>query len=116
MAATGSPILDLPDDLLTRVLVGFPREDHDATAAACRKFRAVMSGPLFLRLRREGFAERAVVLLETEFSSQYNTATAASYSSTRMARHLSVLPMARGPPAKPPCPRYPATTIGEMGI
>ena len=31
-----------------------------------------MSGPLFLRLRREGFAERAVVLLETEFSSKFN--------------------------------------------
>ena len=73
MAATGSPLLELPDDLLTRVLVGFPRDDHDATAAACRKFRAVMSGPLFLRLRREGFAERAVVLLETEAYHKHNT-------------------------------------------
>ena len=77
MSATGSPLLALPDDLLTRVLVGFPRDDHGAAAAVT---------------------------------------TAASYSSTRTARHLSVLPLARGPPAKPPCPRYPATTIGEMGI
>ena len=60
---TSSPLLDLPDDLLLRVLVGVPRADHGATAAACGAFRAVMSGPRFLRLRREfGFAERAVLL------------------------------------------------------
>ena len=56
-----SPLLDLPDDLLLRVLVGVPRADHGATAATCGAFRAVMSGPRFLRLRREfGFAERGV--------------------------------------------------------
>ena len=66
MAATGSPLLALPDDLLTRVLVGVNRDDHDAAAAACGAFRAVIRGPRFLRLRREsGFAERAIVLVET---------------------------------------------------
>ena len=64
--ATGSHLLALPDDLVTRVLVGVNRDDHDATAAACGAFRAVIRGPRFLRLRREsGFAERAVVLVET---------------------------------------------------
>ena len=65
MATTTSraPLLALPEDLLLRVLVGVPRADHGATAAACGAFRAVMSGPRFLRLRREwGFAERGVVL------------------------------------------------------
>ena len=62
-----SPLLDLPDDLLLRVLVGVPRADHGATAATCDAFRAVMSGPRFLRLRREwGFAERGVVMVESE--------------------------------------------------
>ena len=69
-----SPLLDLPDDLLLRVLIGVPRADHDATAAACRAFRAVMSGPRFLRSRREfGFTERAVVLVETEVEYKNDT-------------------------------------------
>ena len=64
---TSSPLLALPEDLLLRVLIGVPRADHGATAAACGAFRAVMSGPRFLRLRREwGFAERGIVLAEAE--------------------------------------------------
>ena len=74
MAATGSPLLAVPDDLLTRVLVGIPRADHGGAAAVCRNFRAVISGPRFPRLRREfGFAERAVVLVETEAYHKDNT-------------------------------------------
>ena len=62
-----SPLLDLPEDLLLRVLVGVPLADHGATAATCGAFRAVMSGPRFLRSRQNwGFAERGVVLVETE--------------------------------------------------
>ena len=68
MATNSSPLLGLPDDLLQRVLVGVPLEDHDAAAAACGAFRAVIRGPRFLRLRREfGFAERAVLLLSGRF-------------------------------------------------
>ena len=54
----------LPSDCLQRVLLGVALDDHDATAAACRAFRAVIRGPRFLRLRREyGFAERRIILL-----------------------------------------------------
>ncbi|CAH0370194.1 unnamed protein product [Pelagomonas calceolata] len=69
MATTNSsPLLGLPDDLLQRVLVGIPRDDHGAAAAACGAFRAIIRGPRFLRLRREfGFAERAVLLLSGRF-------------------------------------------------
>jgi len=54
----------LPDDVLQRVLLGVALDDHLATAAACRAFRAVIRGPRFLRLRREyGFAERGIFLV-----------------------------------------------------
>ena len=62
--ATNSSFTALPDDVLQRVLLGVALDDHDATAAACRAFRAVIRGPRFLRLRREyGFAERGVILV-----------------------------------------------------
>lgn len=67
---TGSPLQDLPEDVLHRVLVGLCLDDHTATAAACKTFRAVIHGPQFLRRRQEyGFAERAIVLVEHERSS-----------------------------------------------
>ena len=62
--ATDSSFTALPDDVLQRVLLGVALDDHDATAAACRAFRAVIRGPRFLRLRREyGFAERGIILV-----------------------------------------------------
>ena len=62
--ATDSSFTALPDDVLQRVLLGVALDDHDATAAACRAFCAVIRGPRFLRLRREyGFAERGVILV-----------------------------------------------------
>ena len=64
MATTMSSFTALPEDVLQRVLLGVARDDHDATAAACRAFRAVIRGPRFLRLRREyGFAERGIILV-----------------------------------------------------
>ena len=62
--AMNSSFTALPDDVLQRVLLGVPLDDHDATAAACRAFCAVIRGPRFLRLRREyGFAERRILLV-----------------------------------------------------
>ena len=52
----------LPDDVLQRVLVGLPLDDHRAAASACTPFRDVITGPRFLALRKQyGFAERGVV-------------------------------------------------------
>ena len=65
--ACNSPLQDLPEDVLHRVLVGVRLDDHAATAAACKSFRAVIHGPQFLRRRQEyGFAERAIVMVEAE--------------------------------------------------
>jgi hypothetical protein len=62
--ATTSFFTALPDDVLQRVLLGVALDDQDATATACRAFRAVIRGPQFLRLRREyGFAERRIILV-----------------------------------------------------
>ena len=59
-------LMSLPDDLLQRLLVGVPLEDHRAAASACVAFCDVINGPKFLALRRQyGFAERGVVLLQT---------------------------------------------------
>ena len=64
MATTISAFLNLPDDLLRRIIVGVPLDDHRATALVCRAFRDVINGPKFLALRqRYGFAERGVVVL-----------------------------------------------------
>ena len=55
----------LPDDIQQRVLAGIPLDDHQATASACKAFRAVIRGPNFLALRRRyGFSERGVVVVE----------------------------------------------------
>ena len=52
----------LPDDVLQRVLVGLPLEDHRAAASVCESFRRVITGPRFLaERRRSGFAERGIV-------------------------------------------------------
>ena len=52
----------LPDDVLQRLLVGLPLEDHRAAASVCESFRRVIAGPRFLAERRRcGFAERGIV-------------------------------------------------------
>ena len=72
MATTSSSFTALPDDVLQRVLVGVLLDDHDATAAACRAFRAVIRGPRFHRLRREyGFAERGIILVGSTHFYEY---------------------------------------------
>ena len=54
----------LPDDVLQRVLVGLPLEDHRAAASVCTSFRDVITGPRFLALRkRYGFAEHSIVIV-----------------------------------------------------
>ena len=60
--ASASFFTALPDDLLQRVLVGVPLDDHHAAAAACQAFHGVVNGPCFPALRQKyGFAERGVV-------------------------------------------------------
>ena len=62
MDASASFFTALPDDLLQRVLVGVPLDDHHAAAAVCQAFRGVITGSRFPALRQKyGFAERAVV-------------------------------------------------------
>ena len=52
----------LPDDVLQRVLVGLPLDDHGAAASVCKSFRGIITGPRFLAARRRyGFAEYCVV-------------------------------------------------------
>ena len=52
----------LPDDVLQRVLVGLPLDDHGAAASVCKSFRGIITGPRFFAARRRyGFAERGVV-------------------------------------------------------
>ncbi len=55
----------LPDDVLQRVLVGLPLEDHRAAASVCTSFRDnIITGPRFLALRkRYGFAEHSIVIV-----------------------------------------------------
>jgi len=56
----------LPDDVLQRVLVGLPLDDHRAAASVCKSFRGIITGPRFFAARRRyGFAERGVVLLSS---------------------------------------------------
>ena len=60
--ASASFFTALPDDLLQRVLVGVPLDDHHAAAAACQAFHGVVNGPCFPALRQKyGFAERGIV-------------------------------------------------------
>ena len=71
--ASSSPLQALPDDVLRRLLAGVPRLDHDALAAACQAFRAVIKGSNFLALRRRyGFAEREIVLVGTRYAQPNN--------------------------------------------
>ena len=66
MATTISTFLNLPNDLLRRILVGVPLEDHRATASVCRGFHDVINGPKFLALRqRYDFAERGIAFFRT---------------------------------------------------
>ena len=59
-----SPLLALPDDVLQRVLVGVPRDDHDVAALVCKRTRGIITGPRFLALRqRYGFAEYCIVTI-----------------------------------------------------
>ena len=65
-----APLLALPDDVLQRVLVGVPLDDHCTTALVCRTFRAVVTSPQFhAARRRSGFAERGIVVVGSEDSS-----------------------------------------------
>ena len=58
-------LMSLPDDLLQRLLVGVPLDDHRAAASVCRAFRDVINGPRFLALRRRyGFAEYGIVFVK----------------------------------------------------
>ena len=61
-----SPFQTLPDDVLQRVLAGIPLDDHQAAAATCQAFRAVISGPRFPALRQlHGCAEHDILLVGT---------------------------------------------------
>ena len=54
----------LPHDVLQRVLAGVLRDDHKATAACCKAFRAVIRGPRFQALRQvHGFTQRGIVVV-----------------------------------------------------
>ena len=60
--ASGSFFTALPDDLLQRVLVGVPLDDHRVAASVCQAFRGVITGSRFPALRQKyGFAERGIV-------------------------------------------------------
>ena len=60
----------LPDDVLQRVLVGLPLDDHRAAASVCKSFRGIITGPRFLALRqRYGFAEYCIVTIAFRLSS-----------------------------------------------
>ena len=64
-ANNGAPLSALPDDVLQRILVGVPLDDHRVAAAACRAFHDVINGPRFPALRRKyGFAEYGVVVVD----------------------------------------------------
>jgi hypothetical protein len=65
MATSHAPFQTLPDDLLSRLLVGLPVEDHRAAASVCKAFRDVINGSRFLDLRRRyGFAERGIATVK----------------------------------------------------
>ena len=65
MATRHAPFQTLPDDVLQRLLVGLPLEDHCTAASSCKAFRDVINGARFLDLRRRyGFAERGIVTVK----------------------------------------------------
>ena len=56
----------LPDDVLQRVLVGLPLDDHCAAVSVCKSFRGIITGPRFFAARRRyGFAERGFVSVKS---------------------------------------------------
>ena len=57
-----SLLLALPDDVLQRVLVGVPRDDHDVAALVCKRTRGIITGPHFSR-PADGMASRNTALL-----------------------------------------------------
>ena len=64
MATNSLPFQDLPHDVLQRVLAGVLRDDHKATAACCKAFRAVIRDPRYQALRQvHGFAQRGIVVV-----------------------------------------------------
>ena len=64
-----SQLLALPDDVLQRVLVGVPRDDHDVAALIRKRTRGIITGPRFLALRqRYGFAEYGIVTIAFRLS------------------------------------------------
>ena len=94
----------LPDDVLQRLLVGLPLEDHRAAASVCGSFRRVIAGPRFLaERRRRGFAERGIVSViitqgdltirmahsgETaRISGNFDVSTASTTDGSRRVRH-----------------------------
>ena len=84
-----SPFQTLPDDVLQRLLAGVPLDDHQAAAATCQAFRAVIRGPRFLALRQTyGFAERGVVVIEANVAAPFSPAVA---SSTLPPRSLHII-------------------------
>ena len=84
--ASSSPLQTLPDDVLRRLLAGVPRLDHDAMAAACQAFRAVIKGSNFLALRRRyGFAEREIVLVGTRYAQPNNRVLTACTDEIRVS-------------------------------
>ena len=92
----------LPDDIQQRVLAGVPLDDHQATASACKAFRAIIRGPGFLALRqRHGFAERVVVVVGNTCIMPACTTAESSYS-WKTEAHLREPPTALGPPTKAP--------------
>ena len=79
----------LPDDVLQRVLVGLPLEDHRAAASACTSFRDVITGPRFLALRkRYGFAEHSIVIVASVGSTDNSRIRVAHNSGSGMASIL----------------------------
>ena len=93
MATAHAPFRSLPDDVLQRLLVGLPLEDHRAAASVCKAFRDVINGPRFLALRkRYGFAEHSIVtvayvippisVVRSNVQSVYNARIRVAHSTT----------------------------------
>ena len=93
MATSHAPFQTLPDDVLQRLPVGVPLEDHRTAASVCKAFRDVINGPRFLALRkRYGFAEHSIVtvayvippisVVQSNVQSVYNSRIRVAHSTT----------------------------------
>ena len=92
-ANDGAPLSALPDDVLQRILVGVPLDDHRVAAAACRAFHDVINGPRFPALRRKyGFAEYGVVVVDDTGDRVDNRVV-----SIRMAQQIGAMATISGP-------------------